>query len=186
MKEYGIGGKLKTLRRQKKLTLKDVATRTGFSVALLSQIENNNISPPISTLSKLTKVYDVKIGSLFEEGEPRFVVMRRCGSRPAAHPHPVMNFKNAHFWQPGIHGMKNRKMTPYLIRLTRDYDGSMLSGREGESFIHVINGCFEIVLDGTRLSLEEGDSLYFDTAMSQMYRLKEGREATILEIRTAC
>ncbi len=183
MREYGIGEKLKTLRQQKKLTLKDVATRTGFSVALLSQIENNNISPPISTLSKLTKVFDVKIGSLFEEGEPRFVVMRRYG-KPVPVAHPIMNVKNAHFWVPNIHGMKNRKMTPYLITLTADNQGNSISGREGESFIHVVKGRFEISLDGIDVTLEEGDSLYFDTSMAQVYRLKEGTEATILEVRT--
>lgn len=185
MKEYGIGVKLKTLRHQKKLTLKEVAARTGLSVALLSQIENDNISPPISTLSKLTKVYDVKMSALFEEKEPRFTVMRRDGSTQAAEAHPVVNLRNAHFCRPNINGMRNRKMTPYLIRLTRECEGANLGGREGESFIHVIQGCFEIVLDGTMLRLDEGDSLYFDTALTQVYRLGDGGDATILEVRTA-
>lgn len=183
MREFGIGRKLKSLRQQKKFTLKEVAGRTGFSVALLSQIENNNISPPISTLSKLAKVYEVKLGSFFEEGAPRFVVMRHGGSNQTAQSHPLTNLKSAHFWQPNIHGIGNRKMTPYLIRLNMDNNGTTLGGREGESFIHVISGSFEIVLDGTSLCLAEGDSLYFDTAMTQLYRLKEGNEATILEVR---
>ena len=53
---YDIGGKLKTLRKARKLTLKQVAAATGFSLALISQVENNNIMPPIPTLAKFARV----------------------------------------------------------------------------------------------------------------------------------
>ena len=52
MSEYNIGAKIKELRRAHKMTLQDVANEIGFSTALISQIENNNVSPPIATLSK--------------------------------------------------------------------------------------------------------------------------------------
>ena len=48
--EFNIGQKIKTLRKERKLTLQDVANETGFAPALISQIENNNVSPPIATL----------------------------------------------------------------------------------------------------------------------------------------
>ena len=69
MSDYNIGAKIKELRRSKKLTLQDVANETGFSTALLSQIENNNVSPPIATLSKISHFFDVKIGYFFAESE---------------------------------------------------------------------------------------------------------------------
>ena len=67
--EYNIGSKIKELRKARKLTLQDVARETGFSPALISQIENNNVSPPIATLSKIARFFDVKIGLFFEEDE---------------------------------------------------------------------------------------------------------------------
>ena len=48
MVDYNIGSKIKKLRKARKLTLQDVAQETGFSPALISQIENNNVSPPIA------------------------------------------------------------------------------------------------------------------------------------------
>ncbi|MFZ4857338.1 MAG: helix-turn-helix domain-containing protein, partial [Desulfuromonadaceae bacterium] len=44
MREFNIGAKIKKLRLSKKLTLQAVARETGFSPALISQIENNNVS----------------------------------------------------------------------------------------------------------------------------------------------
>ena len=79
MVDYNIGAKIKELRRAKKLTLQAVATETGFSTALISQIENNNISPPIATLSRLADYFGVKIGIFFSENEEEchFDLVRR-------------------------------------------------------------------------------------------------------------
>ena len=67
--EFNIGQKIKALRKGKKLTLQDVANETGFSPALISQIENNNVSPPIATLSKIARFFDVKMSHFFEDPE---------------------------------------------------------------------------------------------------------------------
>ncbi len=66
---YDIGGKLKTLRKARNLTLKQVAAATGFSLALISQVENNNIMPPIPTLAKFAEFYRVKMTYFFTEQE---------------------------------------------------------------------------------------------------------------------
>jgi transcriptional regulator with XRE-family HTH domain len=183
MKEYDIGRKLKTLRLEKKMTLKDMATRIGCSVALLSQIENNNISPPITTLSRLTKALEVKIGSLFDDEESKYFVMRKDEKKSVSEYFPTLEKKVAHFCEPHFSKMRNMKMTPYLITLSGDSQGSM-GGKQGESFIYVIKGRFEMSLDSRELTLEEGDSIYFDTTMAHGYRSREGSEATILEVRT--
>ena len=80
MSEYNIGVKIKKLRLAKKMTLQAVAKETGFSPALISQIENNNVSPPIATLSKIAKFFDVKIGIFFTEDEEecRYEVVRKA------------------------------------------------------------------------------------------------------------
>src|SRR5512145_2085568 len=67
--EFDIGAKIKALRTSKKKTLQEVANETGFSPALISQVENNNVSPPIATLSKIARFFDVKIGTFFDEEE---------------------------------------------------------------------------------------------------------------------
>src|SRR6266704_835577 len=72
MSDYNIGAKIKKLRLAKKMTLQAVAKETGFSPALISQIENNNVSPPIATLSKIAKFFDVKIGIFFTEDEQEY------------------------------------------------------------------------------------------------------------------
>src|SRR4030067_1308085 len=78
LQEIRVGERIKTLRGQKGLSLKDVADSSGFSTALLSQMENHLVSPSLGTMIKLAKALGVKVGDFLGEtsGEP-FAIVRK-------------------------------------------------------------------------------------------------------------
>lgn len=186
MIEYNIGTKLKKLRLSKKLTLQSVAREIGFSPALISQIENNNVSPPIATLSKLAKFFDIKMSSFFTENdeEPKYEVIRKDERR--AVPRVISRGGTAHgySYESFSFSMQNKKMEPFLITLSDKIQDNNTYSHEGESFLFVIKGTFELLLDNERITLEEGDSIYFDTSREHRFRSKDGSEVTVLEVLT--
>ncbi|TFH28767.1 MAG: response regulator [Myxococcales bacterium] len=62
-----IGETIRGLRKDRALTLKQMARRTGLSVSLLSQIERAEASASISSLYKIATALDVRIQDLFGE-----------------------------------------------------------------------------------------------------------------------
>jgi len=60
-----IGKSLRRMRKERSLTLKQMARRTGLSVSLLSQIERAESSASVSSLYKLARALDVKLTELF-------------------------------------------------------------------------------------------------------------------------
>jgi len=60
-----IGDTIRTMRKEKELTLKQMSRRTGLSISLLSQIERAESSPSISSLYKIAIALDSKIQDLF-------------------------------------------------------------------------------------------------------------------------
>jgi len=62
-----IGETIRGLRKDRGLTLKQMARRTGLSVSLLSQIERAESSASISSLFKIATALDVRIQDLFGE-----------------------------------------------------------------------------------------------------------------------
>lgn len=60
-----IGDTIRTLRKEKELTLKQMSRRTGLSISLLSQIERAESSPSISSLYKIALALDSRIQDLF-------------------------------------------------------------------------------------------------------------------------
>jgi len=67
MLEKKIANKIREIRKNKGLTLAQLSQEIGLSKGLLSRIENNQVSPPIATLSKIAQGLDVHIGIFFEE-----------------------------------------------------------------------------------------------------------------------
>lgn len=62
-----IGDTIRNLRKEKDLTLKQMARRTNLSVSLLSQIERAESSASIGSLYKIAQALDARIQDLFGE-----------------------------------------------------------------------------------------------------------------------
>ena len=61
-----IGSSVRTRRVENGLTLRQVATRTGLSISLISQIELGKSAASVSTLFKLSRALHVKVGHFCE------------------------------------------------------------------------------------------------------------------------
>lgn len=164
MQDYNIGAKIKALRRTKKLTLQDVANETGYSTSLISQIENNNISPPIATLSKIAHYFDVKISHFFNENEEEspYEVLRSSERTVVAKVASKDGTSQGYFYESLSVRKKNKQMDPFLLTLNEKVTNTDTYSHNGEEFIFVMKGTAELLLDDKRIALSEGDSVYFD------------------------
>jgi len=61
-----VGSRLREVRQQKKLTLRQVAQRTGLSVSLLSQVERAESAASVASLHKIANALNTSLQSLFE------------------------------------------------------------------------------------------------------------------------
>jgi two-component system OmpR family response regulator len=62
-----IGDRIRNMRKDQKLTLKQMSKRTGLSVSLLSQIERAESSASIPSLYKIACALDARIQDLFAD-----------------------------------------------------------------------------------------------------------------------
>ena len=86
---------------------------------------------------------------------------------------------------------------PWQVRVFLDHQGGVsvtlgtleeaggLSQHEGEEFLHVLTGQLSFVSEFYEpLTLEPGDSLYFDSNMGHAYLSADGKPVTILVVAT--
>lgn len=180
--KFDIGIQLRRLRQAKRLTLETVAGEIGFSKALLSQIENNNVSPPIATLSKLAKFYGVRMSSFFAEAAEhrRYEVIRRGERKSVSRVISTDGTDAGYFYESFAFKMQEKKMNCFLVGLFGGVDHETTYSHEGEAFIYALRGSCEIVLQNTRIVLEEGDGIYLDTSIEHGYRAVEGHDSRVL------
>ena len=184
--EYNIGAKLKSLRLSKKLTLQAVARETGFSPALISQIDNNNVSPPIATLSRIAKFFDVKIGMFFAESEEecKFEIVRKDERREVPRVISPTGTSHGYSYESLSFHKQNKKMEPFILTLSDPVSEHTTYSHEGEKFLYVLKGVAEIWMDEERIKLEEGDSIYFDSTLKHRFLSANGSEVKLLIVVT--
>ncbi len=165
--EYNIGSKIKELRKAKKLTLQSVARETGFSPALISQIENNNVSPPIATLSKIARFFDVKISHFFDEEEVdcKYEVVRKADRREVNRVISVAGTGHGYTYEALSFRKRNKKMEPFVVTVEKRPEEETLYSHDGEEFLLILSGQAEILLEDERILLDEGDAVYFDATL---------------------
>ncbi|MBI1919760.1 MAG: helix-turn-helix transcriptional regulator [Geobacter sp.] len=186
MSEYNIGAKIKKLRLAKKLTLQAVAKETGFSPALISQIENNNVSPPIATLSRLAKFFDVKIGVFFAEDEEeyRYEVVRKGERKLVPRVISRAGTSQGYSYESLSWRKQNKKMEPFILAVAEKAAEENTYSHDGEEFLYIMQGVAELLLDEERITLEEGDCVYFDSSIKHRLLSKDGSEVKALAVVT--
>jgi transcriptional regulator with XRE-family HTH domain len=67
--DLSIGAALRSLRETQGLTARQLADQSGISAAMISRIENAQVSPSIATMTSLTQALDVPLVSLFRDSQ---------------------------------------------------------------------------------------------------------------------
>ncbi|MEW5946983.1 MAG: cupin domain-containing protein [bacterium] len=181
--ELTVAEKIKRVREEKGLSLQQVAERSGFSSALLSQIENHLVSPPLGTLIRISRALGVEIGCFFgEERDAAYTIVRRGERRTVTRVASKSGVKYGYSYESLAFDKKGRHMEPFLVTLepaTRK-DRNAYS-HEGEEFIFVLEGKMEVTLGGHTDVLEPGDSIYFDSTIPHRVECV-GDEARIVAV----
>jgi transcriptional regulator with XRE-family HTH domain len=163
--EIAVGEKIKKLREEKGISLQEFATRTGFSSALLSQIENHMVSPPLGTLIAISKALDVEIGCFFVDvREAPFTLVRHNERKNISRVASKMGKRYGYAYESLAYDMKGRHMEPFLVTLEpATVKDSHSYAHEGEEFIFVLEGRMQVQLGDHTDVLEPGDSIYFNS-----------------------
>jgi transcriptional regulator with XRE-family HTH domain len=183
-REIPVGEKIKVLREQKGLSLKDVADQTGFSTALISQMENHLISPSLGTLIKLAKALEVKVGDFFgETHEEPFAIVRKDERKTISRFASKEGVKYGYGYESLGFEKKNRHMEPFIVTLEpATIKTSKTSTHEGEEFIYVLEGEMEVIFGDHRDVLYPGDCIYYDSTIPHRVQCHQEKVTRILAV----
>jgi len=182
--ELKVGEKIRELREKKGLSLQELANRTGYSSAILSQIENHLISPPLGALIKISKALEVRVGTFFgdEPGEPYAIVRkdeRKLISRFAS----KEGISYGYSYESLGFDKRDRHMEPFLVTLEpATVKSEKLSTHEGEEFIFVLEGEMEAILGSHKDILHPGDCIYYDSTIPHKVQCHRDVPARILAL----
>jgi transcriptional regulator with XRE-family HTH domain len=173
VKALKIGSKVRELRQKKHYTLQDVAAKTGLSKPFLSQIENDHVVPPVATLLKLARAFDIGLAYFFQDevGIDRIAITRSYERlRVERRPHHRKGEVN-YIYEALDTKKTNKHMEPFLVEFpVQDTSEMIFMNHDGEEFLHVLEGTLEFRSIDRVEVLEPGDSIYFESELSHSFR----------------
>jgi transcriptional regulator with XRE-family HTH domain len=172
----GPGQRFRRLRVRRGLSLADVAKATGVSVGFLSALERGQMRSSVATLRRIARFYGTNILSLFETAgnNPRLV---RPSERKILETTPDVRME--------LLAWGNTAMEPHLFRVKPGGGSGESYSHEGEEFLHLLRGDFEIWLNKSEhYRLKPGDSLYFESTMPHRWKNPGRKEEWVLWINT--
>jgi transcriptional regulator with XRE-family HTH domain len=174
-----LGSKFRAIRRERGLSLTEVAKATDISRSFLSLFENDKSDITFSRLARLVSFYDVSITDLIPDPEPtESIVVRRERRRRVDSPEEGAELFLL------THELSHR-MWPYLIVADTDAEPMETAFIEGsELFVTVVSGTIEVETDGEpTFRLRKGDAAYFTDERVRTFRTVGRKASEILLVR---
>lgn len=181
-KRESLGERIRKARELRGLTLKDLSSRTGISVAMLRKIENNQVIPPLGELIKLGKAVEMKMGYFLSSGEEKPMTVVRADSRK-----PISRFgakrsaRYGYFYESLAPEKANRFMEPFLITMVPS-EIKELSCHDGQEFIFVLEGEMQAQVGDQVEILRPGDAIYYDSQTPHLVKCAGSRTTKILAV----
>ena len=170
------GQRFRRLRQKRSLSLVQVARATGVSVGFLSALERGQMRASVATLTRIARYYRTNLLSFFDDS--------RKNSRlvPPAERRVLETTKGVRM---ELLAWGNKAMEPHLFRIKPGSGSGEPYTHEGEEFLHVIRGRFEIWIGNEEhYKLKPGDSLYFESSTPHRWRNPGSSESLLLWINT--
>jgi transcriptional regulator with XRE-family HTH domain len=173
-KTQPIGKKLLKMRREKKLTLKNLANETGMTTQYISQVEKGEVTPPVSVLLQLSRALEIDSSILLKEEKKKAGRKTKDDyqKRTEDYYYTILTPEARH---------KHLKAFKIVIDPKSDHKGVSYQ-HLGEEFQYVLKGKVEVMVGDNKNILGPGESLHFNSSITHKLRNISAEEAELLVV----
>ncbi|MCX6032154.1 MAG: helix-turn-helix domain-containing protein [Chloroflexi bacterium] len=153
-----IGARLRDLRQNRNLTLKQVADETGFALSFLSLIERDKVSINVDNLARLARFYGVRMVHFFQSADESPILVTRRGE--IASQTRGVGPASAEFRL--LAHRADARMEPLLIAIGPGHGDPHYRTHDGDSLLYVAEGRVRLLTEGEEtVELAAGDCAYY-------------------------
>ncbi|CAN5506628.1 cupin domain-containing protein [soil metagenome] len=156
-----IANRIKEKRKEKDITLQELAAEIGVTKGLISQIENNRTVPSLSVLLSIIKSLHVDLNDFFdklnptEEDAPLIIKATAQQSIQKEYTKGTYYYRITSFKHHG-------KLVDIILYKQEKNARKGYVSTKAQEFNYMLKGQMQYTIDGKKYVLEAGDSFYYD------------------------
>ena len=177
-----IGEKIREFRTEKNIKLFEAAAKADISKGLLSKIENGRAIPSLPVLLQILRSLEIDLTVFFKEVESEsdghtYLLIKKEDYRPVA----KEDASGFHYFSVFQQSFSSVAFNVTYLELEPDAKRELVT-TDGFEFIYLVSGTLDYILGEDRLTMEQGDSLFFNGNIPHVKRNPYGETAKILVI----
>jgi transcriptional regulator with XRE-family HTH domain len=177
--ELRLGRAVRSRREERGLSLKQLATAAEVSESFISQIERGVANPSVASLRRIAGALQTSVGALFDGEARRGRLVRVTDRRQLMHPRRK--------WSDFMLTPEGAQRLQVILSVIEPGEGS---GEEpythdsDEECVVVLKGSLEIGVADEIYTLQEGDTLTFESRLPHWNRNVGDHKAEVLWVTT--
>lgn len=168
-----IGERIKKARRERGLTIEELAKKTRLSAGFISKAERSVHTPSLTTLQKISTVLEVPLSNFFSNSDTGVTIVRKNMAAVIQNPGSPLN-----------HRVLSSGLSQVAVLLVDILPGQ---GSGEKAFIHegfecnfVVTGKIRFYVDGTEHTVTGGESINFSSGLHHGFKNIGRKTATLL------
>jgi transcriptional regulator with XRE-family HTH domain len=178
MISQNLGESLRRLREAQHTSLRALAEQTGFSASFLSQIENGQCSPSISSMEKIAAALGVTLWQFFQVAHTRSANVIRAASRSQL----SLEWSRAEVEALGVLGDGSRFQAAIVRMQPGGLSGKHVRPSIADELVFIHEGEVVLTISDQDQILEKGDSATIPAGVSRRWRNDSQSAAQMLVI----
>ena len=175
-----IAERLRGLRDVLELTCEDVARDCDISLDEYKRSETGDYDISVSMLQKVARTYHIALDALMFGEEPKMnsYFVTRAGKGTS------IERTKAYKYQSLAAGFKNRAVDPFMVTVEPKDENTPIyhNSHSGQEFNLVIEGRMLINIAGNDITLNPGDSIYFNSKLPHGMKALDGKTVRFLAV----
>jgi len=174
-KSQPIGKRLMKLRKERKLTLKNLGNETGLAPSYISSVEKGEVIPPVAVLLQLSKALGID-SSLLLQAERKLAGKRK--EEDQRRRTDSYSYENLSPQATSRH----LKAFRVFIDPRAEHRAGASYQHQGEEFQYILKGKVEVMIGESRNVLEPGQSIHFDSSIVHKLRNLSSERAELIVV----
>lgn len=177
-----ISNRIKEKRREKNITVQELASRANVSKGLISQIENSRTVPSLMVLIDIVKALEIDLDDFFKyirtkNGDPPVLVKRKSEYEHFEKEHAT----GFHYQRIITRSVAQSTIDIVILELEPGAQRPMVE-TDAYEYKYIIHGEIEYHFTDEKVSLSQGDSILFDGRIPHTPKNNGSQTAIILVV----
>lgn len=175
-----IGEKIRTYRKEKRMTLEELSSKSGVALATLSRMETGKMSGTLKAHTNICKSLGISIAELYREIEDSSKTIERL---PEEKKPEQLEGSGKIKYGLLVARTSGKKMLPVTVTIAPGAETPADRNKPGtDKFLYVLKGIIEVEISGKSYFLKKSDSLYFDSSLKHSLKNRSSSETEIMSI----